>query len=172
METVKDYAARHGITYEAVRKQIRLYEEELEGHIIKKGREQMLLDDFAVDFLDQHRNPRTITLEEVNEDARQALMAAHEKIRLLQEKVIELQQDQIEAEKLRARLEIFEHMEQDRNEEIREAHEKLLDGQAALTDARGQIEQLLRRQEEAEAELNSYERTIFGLYRKKKEQDR
>lgn len=54
MMSIKDYAADRGVSYEAVRRQVKRYKAELEGHVIQKGRQQFL-DDFAVAFLDEHR---------------------------------------------------------------------------------------------------------------------
>lgn len=56
MITFKEYAERNNITYEAVRQQVARYSEELEGHIIRKGRVQFL-DEEAVLFLNEHRSP-------------------------------------------------------------------------------------------------------------------
>lgn len=52
--SLRDYAAQKGITYEAVRQQVVRYKDELEGHIIKDGRQQFL-DEEAVSFLDAKR---------------------------------------------------------------------------------------------------------------------
>lgn len=54
MTTIREYAAEKGVSYEAVRRQVARYSAELEGHIEKQGKMQ-LLDDFAVAFLDDHR---------------------------------------------------------------------------------------------------------------------
>lgn len=56
MITFKEYADKNSITYEAVRQQVARYSEELEGHIIRKGRVQFL-DEEAVAFLNEHRSP-------------------------------------------------------------------------------------------------------------------
>lgn len=54
MTTIREYAAEKGVSYEAVRRQVARYSAELEGHIEKRGKTQ-ILDDFAVAFLDEHR---------------------------------------------------------------------------------------------------------------------
>ena len=54
MITIRDYAKENNVSYEAIRKQIKRYEDELNGHIIKQNRTQFL-DDIAVAILDQHR---------------------------------------------------------------------------------------------------------------------
>ena len=44
MITIKDYAKQKGVSYEAIRKQIKRYEDELEGHLVKQNRFLMLDD--------------------------------------------------------------------------------------------------------------------------------
>lgn len=61
MLSIKDYAADKGISCEAVRKQLRKYTTELEGHVHKEGRTQYL-DEIAVEFLDEHRNKAPIAV--------------------------------------------------------------------------------------------------------------
>ena len=64
-----------GVTYEAVRKQLKRYSAELEGHIHQKGRTQYL-DDEAVAFLDQHHAPKPIAIYEAGQDREMREMAA------------------------------------------------------------------------------------------------
>ena len=59
MITIRDYAKENNVSYEAIRKQIKRYEDELNGHIIKQNRTQFL-DDIAVAILDQHRREKGI----------------------------------------------------------------------------------------------------------------
>lgn len=65
--TIKAYAKESGVTYEAVRQQIKRYSEELEGHIHLQGRTQYL-DDEAIAFLDQHHLDRPIIVSEAGYD--------------------------------------------------------------------------------------------------------
>ncbi len=67
MLTIKEYAAEHHITYEAVRKQIDRYSADLEGHIVKQGRTQYL-DDEAVAFLDSKRAGNPVVVYQANKD--------------------------------------------------------------------------------------------------------
>ena len=73
--TLKDYAKELGVTYEAVRKQMKRYSAELEGHIHQQGRTQYL-DDEAVAFLDQHHAPKPIAIYEAGQDREMREMAA------------------------------------------------------------------------------------------------
>ena len=67
MITIKDYAKRNNVTYEAVRKQLARYQSDLEGHITKVNRTQYL-DDEAVAFLDTKRLESPIILFEQGKD--------------------------------------------------------------------------------------------------------
>ena len=65
MITIRNYAKENNVSYEAIRKQIKRYEDELNGHIIKQNRTQFL-DDIAVAILDQHRRENPVII--VNQD--------------------------------------------------------------------------------------------------------
>ncbi len=107
METIKEYAERKNVTYEAIRKQVTRYSKELKGHIIKKGRLQYL-DEEAIQFLDAKRTESLIVVKEVTKNEEiQRLQADKEmllvKVAELQElllkekdQVKQLQQDKIE----------------------------------------------------------------------------
>lgn len=70
--TMKDYAHKCGVSYEAVRKQVRRYSDELEGHIKQQGRVQVL-DDWAVDYLDGKRqgNPVVVAQADLQQELQQ-----------------------------------------------------------------------------------------------------
>lgn len=61
MLSIKDYARDSGVSYEAVRKQIKRYEGDLKGHIRIDGRTQYL-DDVAVAFLNEHRSKNPLVV--------------------------------------------------------------------------------------------------------------
>ena len=67
MIQIKDYAEKKHVTYEAVRKQIKRYEADLEGHIIRKGNVQFL-DDEAEKFLDGKRATNPVIVYEHDKD--------------------------------------------------------------------------------------------------------
>ena len=64
MISIKDYAGDSGVSYEAVRRQIKRYSEELDGHIRTEGRTQYL-DEVAVAFLDSHRAKAPLAIGDV-----------------------------------------------------------------------------------------------------------
>lgn len=66
--TLRDYAKKSNISYEAVRKQVVRYQEELAGHLIKDGRQQFL-DEEAVAFLDAKRKKNPVAIYQMDKDA-------------------------------------------------------------------------------------------------------
>ena len=82
--TLKEYAARKSITYEAVRQQVIRYKKELEGHIIREGRQQFL-DEEAVAFLDARRLKNPIAIFHQNKD--DAIKQLEEQVKLLLAKI-------------------------------------------------------------------------------------
>lgn len=88
MISIKDYAVKNHVTYEAVRQQVKRYADELDGHIIKISRTQYL-DDEAVAFLDEKRKRNPIIIQEVNKN--QEIRALQDENKALLLKVTELQ---------------------------------------------------------------------------------
>ena len=70
--TIKQFADSQGISYEAVRKQLHKYSEELSGHVIRKGRTQYL-DEKAVEFLKERRRESPIVLQTIIRTKRSAV---------------------------------------------------------------------------------------------------
>lgn len=71
--TLREYAKTHNISYEAVRKQVARFQEELSEHIIDDGG-QRFLDETAVAFLDSRRVRNPVVL--ANDGAKAELEAA------------------------------------------------------------------------------------------------
>lgn len=65
--TLRDYAKQNNISYEAVRKQVVRYKKDLEGHLIKDGRQQFL-DEEAVAFLDAKRQKNPVAIIQMDKD--------------------------------------------------------------------------------------------------------
>jgi len=65
--TLKDYADQKNVSYEAVRKQVARYANELGDHIIKDGRQQFL-DEEAVAFLDSKRQKNPVVIYQQDKD--------------------------------------------------------------------------------------------------------
>ena len=80
MKTIKQYAEEQGVSYEAIRKQIGTYREDLKEHIIVKGRTQYL-DDWAVNFLTERRKENSVIL--INQDKADEAEALRQQIETL-----------------------------------------------------------------------------------------
>ena len=91
MITIKDYAKQKGVSYEAIRKQIKRYEEELEGHLVKQNR-FLMLDDEAVQFLDSKRSENPVIVYEQNKDEELEQLRHDNKVLLIQMNTV---QDQL-----------------------------------------------------------------------------
>lgn len=89
MISIKDYAKNKGVSYEAVRKQVNRYKDELAGHIHKQNRTQYL-DDEAVAFLDSKRSENPIVIMEMSKDDEIQRLSNENKALLI--KVAELQE--------------------------------------------------------------------------------
>lgn len=99
--SIKDYASSKGVSYEAVRKQIGRYSADLEGHISRTGKTQML-DEYAVQFLDSKRNNNAVAQYNIQRNS-------------------ELEEAQATIESLTAQLEVAKKKVLDQAEEIKEA---------------------------------------------------
>ena len=91
MITIKDYAKQKGVSYEAIRKQIKRYEDELEGHLVKQNR-FLMLDDEAVRFLDSKRSENPVIVYEQNKDEELEKLRKENKVLLIQMNTV---QDQL-----------------------------------------------------------------------------
>ncbi|WP_303063816.1 hypothetical protein [Acidaminococcus massiliensis] len=91
MITIKDYAKQKGVSYEAIRKQIKRYDTELEGHLIKQNR-FLMLDDEAVQFLDGKRSENPVIVYEQNKDEELEQLRQENKMLLIQMNTV---QDQL-----------------------------------------------------------------------------
>ena len=95
--SLKDYAKQKNISYEAVRQQIVRYASDLEGHIIKDGRQQFL-DNEAVAFLDAKRKKNPVAIYQLEKDDEIERLENQNKELLLklataQEQTIKLQEE-------------------------------------------------------------------------------
>lgn len=89
--TLRDYAKQNNISYEAVRKQVVRYADELGDHIIKDGRQQFL-DEEAVAFLDAKRQKNPVAIIQMDKDDQIESLERENKDLLLK---IAIQADQI-----------------------------------------------------------------------------
>lgn len=87
MISMKDYAEQKNISYEAVRKSVARYKDELEGHIVKVDRTQYL-DDEAVAFLDEKRQKNPVFI--IQQDKDEQIERLEREVDALKSKVIML----------------------------------------------------------------------------------
>jgi len=88
--TIKEFAQIEHVTYEAVRRQVKRYAEELDGHILTFGRVKFL-DSAAIDFLQGKRKTNPIVIYQTNKDEELEKLRS-EKESLLN-RIIELQDE-------------------------------------------------------------------------------
>lgn len=111
MITIKDYAKDKGISYEAVRKQVKRYKEELKDHISIQNRTQFL-DDYAVDFLNEKRNENPIIIQEQAKDEELERLREENKNLLMKMVAIQDKMAAIQEELNQARKELSEEKDQ------------------------------------------------------------
>lgn len=134
--TLKQYAEEHKISYEAVRKQVIRYAEELSDHIIKQDRTQYL-DPWAVEFLTNRRRESPIVLmnmdqseenerlkEEV-ESLRVKLMTAQNELLKEKDRIIELQDEAKKTLEDRARYTALLEESKAKDEKLKEAEDQI-----------------------------------------------
>ena len=161
--TLKDYAARCGVSYEAVRKSVIRYKKDLGNHLIRKAGCQYL-DEDAVKFLTEHRRQNRVVviredqnseierLNNVVNDLRNRLDILRDELALSQQKRFELQ-DQITGlleDKVKHDLLVADHERM--TERLKEVE---AEREAAITE-----------RDEARAEAGRYHKSFFGFYRK------
>ncbi len=95
MISMREYATLHDISYEAVRKQVKRYEAELNGHISKVGRTNYL-DDEAVAFLDEKRSKNPVVI--IDEEKKDQIQRLSDENKHLLIKIVQLQ-DELSDEK-------------------------------------------------------------------------
>ena len=156
--TIKALASQQKVSYQSIWKLVVKYENELSGHIVTKNKVRYL-DPEAVDYILQKRRDHPLVamnddqsaiiesqIREINE-LKAKIDALQEQIKSRDGMIIEIQKD------LQAKQEF-----QIRNEYLLEDNQRMKE---EVTSAKDELK-------DARKELESYERTIFGLYRKKK----
>ena len=138
--TIREYADSRNITYEAVRQLVKKLSSELDGHITKQGRTRVL-DTEAVKVLDDRRTGTRVSVirPKATEDT--------EIIDQLKNEIILLQRELLGCK-----------------DELRIASENV----ARLEAVSDTNKRLQAEIDVYKDELSTYQRTIFGLYRKVK----
>lgn len=144
--TIQEYATSRNITYEAARQAVNKAKPEIDRYIHKQGRTRYLTPE-AEKILDERRKGNRIS--SLKKESSHKSEKIHEQLNMidnLKNEIIVLQKQLLEERTMRL-----------------ESAEKVARLEAIADTSKKQEEQIDRLQ----AELNRYERTIFGLYRRK-----
>lgn len=186
MLSIAQYAESRNVSQPAIRRQLKRYEKELEGHIIRTNRMRML-DDAAVAFLDQHRMPKTVIIEGEEVSLAGQVESLQKQVKRLQEtsmteqidflrkelkesqeRVIQLQAGMIEMMKVKdENLKLIEDNQKkdaaltEKDAVIQAKDEELVVLDVTLHDVKDRLQI-------AEEEVRSFQKSLFGFYRKVK----
>lgn len=161
--TIKQFADSQGISYEAVRKQVVRYSEELSGHVIRKNRTQYL-DEVAVKFLQERRRESPIILQNMDqgeeisrlmdqvESLRAQLVSAQNKLLESQERIISLQDEAQKALEDKARYTALLEDNETKEKKLQETED--------------QLRRVEAERDEAVQESRRFIKSWFGFYRK------
>ena len=161
--TIKQFADSQGITYEAVRKQVVRFSEELSGHVIRKNRTQYL-DEVAVKFLQERRRESPIILQNMDqgeeisrlmdqvESLRAQLVSAQNKLLESQERIISLQDEAQKALEDKARYTALLEDNETQKKKLQETED--------------QLRRVEAERDEAVQESRRFYKSLFGFYRK------
>lgn len=93
--TIREYARQRSVSYEAIRKQINRCQKDLEGHITTKGQTKYL-DEYAVEYLDQRRSERPVSV--VHWEETEVVKALRDQIDALKNELMTTQKRLIDAQ--------------------------------------------------------------------------
>lgn len=169
MLSIAEYSKSRRVSQTAVRRQLKTYAAELEGHIIETVKCKML-DDEAVSILDSHRMPREIIIEQAESEMKKELDDLRARLDLMKDRAQDLQsqvmklQDHIIAlqnEKTDLLVDQTEKrlLIESKDKEAADLHER-------IESMDQENRSLQSRLDEAEREANSYIKTWYGRYKK------
>ena len=141
--SIKDYAKDNGVSYEAVRQQVKRYQNELEGHIHQEGRTQFL-DDVAVAILNDHRAKNPTVLydkgrDETIQQLRKEVDDLTAELDFYKTKLIQTQERLLLTEGAQARLEASESETKILREFLKDAKDEIQVLKDEKTDAVDQV---------------------------------
>ena len=182
--TIKQIAEEQNVSYEAIRKQVARYADELKDHIVRKNRTQYI-DEWGRNFLREKRKENPIIL--MNMDQSEQIGELKAQVELLsrkllsaQERIIDLQAMEKEVLETKVRHELLVEdykrltadMERKQSEldqkqaDLDRTHEDLTQAQANLLQTQTQLRLAEIDRDAARAEANSFQKSWFGFYRK------
>ena len=166
--SLREYASQKNVSYEAVRKQVTRYKDELAGHIIMDGRQQFL-DEEAVAFLDARRKKNPVVIYQQNKDEQiEALEEENKKLLLAlneaKDRIIELQGVQMLLDASEKEKKLLEGFIQDAKNEIATLTEEK---SQELAEARQRALEAENREKETKEALKASESEIEALKNRK-----
>lgn len=178
VRSIKQFAEEQNVSYEAIRKQIVKYSDELKDHIVRKNRTQYL-DEWAVNFLKEKRKESPIVLMNMDQNEQIEELKAQvdllkSKLLVAQDQIISLQDETKKAIESQVRYTALLEDNKAKEEKLKEAESQIRTIQTEADDLRKKseedqktIEDLQKQRDEAQTEAQSFTRSIFGFYRKK-----
>lgn len=164
--TIRDYARQHGVSYEAVRKQVVQYRKELNDHIIMQGRKQYL-DDEAVRILDDHRKKsavsvvvedRSVRIQELEEENKH-LMAEIARLQAegnaCRDQIIQLLTEKQSYLEDKGRISLMLEQHEQQGKELKTALKELSESRERAAQMQAEKEAMNRKIEEQEAEKSN-----------------
>lgn len=151
--TIKQYAESQNVTYEAVRKQIIRYGEDLKDHIVLKGRKQFL-DEWAVEFLTKRRRENPVIL--ISQDKDEAIDELQRQVETLRVQLMTAQNELLKSQDERLKA-------QERIIALQDEAQKTLEDRArytAVLEDNKAKEEKLKEAESREADLSREIQTI------------
>lgn len=174
--TIKDFAEAEGVSYEAIRQSVMRYKDEMQGHVFQRNR-VTYLDETAVEYLKKRRRVSPVVIHREDRQAedraireqleslrsryelsQEKLVAALEHSQELQEQVRQIEEKSLTTEKQLAESKAVADVAKVRADALQMKSDAL---EARLADAEA-------RAKAAEEEAGSYERGLFGFYRKRR----
>ena len=177
IRSIKQFAEEQNVSYEAIRKQIVRYSDELKDHIIRRNRTQYL-DDWAVEFLKEKRKENPIILmnmdqnEQIEELKAQVdllkvqLMTAQNELLKEKERVITLQDESKKLIEDRGRYTALLEDSKAKEEKLTDLSRTIEEKDDQIRTIQKEADDLRKERDEAQSEARSYKKSIFGFYRK------
>ena len=178
--TLKQYADDQGISYEAVRKQVIRYAEELSDHIITQDRKKYL-DQYAIKFLTERRrespiilmnmdqNEENQRLKEEIESLRVKLMTAQNELLKEKDRIISLQDEAKKTLEDRARYTALLEESKAKDEKLKEMTGQVGDLSRQIEEKDGQIQKIQTEADDLRKQSEEDQKKIEDLSRERDE---
>lgn len=178
--SIKQFAEEQNVSYEAIRKQIVRYSEDLKEHIIRKNRTQYL-DEWAIDFLKKKRRENPVILlnqdkdEEIDflksqiESLKNQLMSAQNELLTEKDKVIALQAEANKAIETKAKNEFLLEDNKAKEEKLRQSAIREADLSRQLGEKNLQLQSAQSEAENFKKQSEEFQKTVSDLQKQRDE---